>query len=123
MGKNGVQRVGYQTDQDQYAAEHCSNKEAGLALVFGRRLSDPEGVDECVDEEAKGVHGHLDGLSSVGDAEFAERWKEGLHPTKPGDHPTFAHWFACHDRIGRIYLRCKSSKEIVYGHRCCYPHR
>jgi hypothetical protein len=117
-----VQRKGYQADQEQYAAEHYGDKEAGLALVLGRGLSDPEGVDERADEEAKGVHGQLDGWPYVGDAEFAERWREGLHPATGGDHPTLAQEFACRDRIGRIYLRCKSSKEIVYGHRCCYPH-
>ena len=102
------------TEEDQHSGQHQGDKATGSRLGLRRRLSDSEGVDERIDEEAEGIH-----------RDWTRRLRGPmrirLHPVRSASHLTDNRQFACRDQFGRIYWRCRSSKEISHVHSNCYP--
>ncbi len=56
MGKCRTQHPCDNPEYQQHGGQHQSDVAAGLRLRFGRRLGDAKGVNEGIDQEAKGIH-------------------------------------------------------------------
>ena len=121
-GEGGAQHPRRQAEKQQHGGQHQGDIAAGARFGFGRGLGDAKGVDEGIDQQAERIHMVSDDAALGVDAGFGHSGGGRLHPARAAAHLTDAYEFACHDRIGRIYWRGRSSKEIHYGHRSSYPH-
>lgn len=68
--------------EDQYASQHEGNKAAGAGLSIGRRLGNPEGVHEGLDQDPEGIHKQSDAAVRRVDAVFGRFRciRRGLRP-------------------------------------------